>query len=391
MKTFYRICLIAAFAVYVVGCGKDDAAALDEPLQENPKLQAAVAAMAAEAPSVWNTLNGIEVWQEGYLASGAWLNGSTPDSRHQVWSVTKTFTGMAVGIAVQEGKLSLDDRIYELLKEEADIALASGLNKNLSGQQVANLKAATVRDLLTMTCGHTTDPTVQYAKQYALSLLPYASSSGIDVTAVLNSLDLTVPLLFFAHPFNDEPGTNFTYNTLGSHILAEIIRKKTGQNLVDYLNKRLFEPLGLEKPVWDEVQGTSAGGWGLHLNPDEMIRFGRLLLQGGKWNDQRLIPADFVKSAISVQTAPRTVEFGYQVIGYGFQVWILPEGFMASGLFGQYIIVLPKKQAVIALSSDIPFFSWSDPATLLLLLDNMAGLQSEALLELTWKHLIPAL
>ncbi|MGI5848323.1 MAG: serine hydrolase domain-containing protein [Candidatus Cryptobacteroides sp.] len=384
MKTFFRIFLVAAFAVFVAGCGKDDAAPIDEPLGENPKLRAAVEAMAAEAPAVWNTLNGVEVWQEGYAPSGAWLNGSTPDSRHQVLSVTKTFTGMAVGIAVREGKLRLDDPIYELFKEEADTALASGLNKNLSESRVAHLKAVTVRDLLTMTCGHTTDPTVKYSIQYALSLLPYVSSSGIDVTGALNSLDLTLPLLFFAHPFNDEPGTNFTYNSLGSHMLAEIILKKTGENLCDYLNKRLFEPLGFEKPVWDEVQGTTAGGWGLHLNTDEMIRFGRLLLKGGEWDGVRLIPADFVKNAVAVQTLPRTVEFGYQAIGYGFQTWILPEGFMASGLLGQYIIVLPKKQAVIALTSDVLSFSQ--------LLGSLVGTtQSEALLELTWKHLIPAL
>jgi CubicO group peptidase (beta-lactamase class C family) len=115
-----------------------------------------------------------------------------------------------------------------------------------------------------------------------------------------------------------------------------------------------------------------------------MIRFGRLLLKGGEWDGVRLIPADFVKNAVAVQTLPRTVEFGYQAIGYGFQTWILPEGFMASGLLGQYIIVLPKKQAVIALTSDVLSFSQ--------LLGSLVGTtQSEALLELTWKHLIPAL
>ena len=290
---------------------------------------------------------------------------------------------MAVGIAVREGKLRLDDRIYELFKEEADAALASSLNKNLrvSGRasQGGDGAGPADHDLRTH---HRSDREVFH--QYALSLLPYVSSSGIDVTGALNSLDLTLPLLFFAHPFNDEPGTNFTYNSLGSHMLAEIILKKTGENLCDYLNKRLFEPLGLEKPVWDEVQGTTAGGWGLHLNTDEMIRFGRLLLKGGEWDGVRLIPADFVKNAVAVQTLPRTVEFGYQAIGYGFQTWILPEGFMASGLLGQYIIVLPKKQAVIALTSDVLSFSQ--------LLGSLVGTtQSEALLELTWKHLIPAL
>ncbi len=394
MSKFLRIFLIVALAALTVRCGKEEPAPVPgteqaQPLREKPQLQAAVKAMAAEAPAVWESLNGIEVWQAGYLPSGAWLNGSAKTARHPMWSVTKTFTGIAVGIAVQEGKLSLNEKVCDILKAEADAALASALNRNVTDAQVAHLKAVTVRDMLTMTCGHTSDPTMAYARRYALSMLPYITSDGIDVTGALNSLHLTAPLLFFAHPFNDAPGTNFTYNTLGSHILSMIVEKKTGEQLRDYLHTRLFKPLGLDKPAWDEVQGASAGGWGLHLNTDEMLRFGRLLLQGGAWEGRQLIPSAFLKDATRLQTRRREVEEGYQVQGYGFHIWIIPDGYMATGLFGQYIVVLPTKQAVIALSSDTPAFTLSQLPEIFARINSAA--QSEAVLKLAWKHLLPAL
>lgn len=395
MNKWFRIFLTASFALFTVECGRDnpvpDPGQQEEQQQENPKIKAAVEAMAAEAPDVCKSLNGIEVWQEGYKPSGAWLNGSKRTARHQMWSVTKTFASMAVGIAVEEGKLSLDEQVYDLLKDEADAALAGGKNQNLTAEQVANLKAVTVRDLLAMTCGHRKDPTTDYAKTYAFDLIPYISAAGVNVTAGLNKLGLTLPGLFFAYPFDEKPGTKFTYNSLGSHMLSEILKRKTGENLEDYLNTRIFKPLGMNDPIWDDVQGTSAGGWGLHLSTDEMVLFGRLLLSGGKWNGRALIPASYLQKAVTLQTSEKIVSEGYQAKGYGYQVWILPDGYMAEGLFGQYIIVLPARKAVIALSSDTPDFSFSDPFELLNRLFAVTGANNSAPVKLAWKHIIPAL
>ena len=352
MRLWRSFFLLPILAVMVLaGCQKDDS---DEPepgkgeLTEKPELKAAVEKMAAEAPSVYEYLSGIEVWQEGYKPSGAWLNGTSSNTRHQMWSVTKTFTGMAIGMAVNEGKISISDKVAPMFSEEISLS-------GIAGEELERVNELTVKDLLTMTDGHSEDAVVSAAKTYSLSLLK-------------------------------EPGDDFVYDTFASCLLAEILRQRTGQDIHEYLDSRLFKPLGFGSTLtWDKVQGSSAGGWGLHLTTGEMITFGRLLMDGGKWDGSQIIPSEWVSSAMSPQ-----VNFsgdGYSATGYGYQIWRIRDGWLCSGLFGQYIAIIPEKKAVIAITTDYPLTS----SALLPLINDQGQADGSAALSLAWKYIVPAL
>jgi len=400
---------LIAFAVLAAGCVKVDPNGPDtgkkEELNENPRLKEAVKDMVEDAETSFKTMNAVAVWQEGgYDPSGAWLNGTERDTKHQMWSVSKTFTGMAVGIAVGEGRLSLSEKVAPMFESEIRDAERSirgfeTLSESEKEEQIVNLRKAmekmTVEDLLTMRSGHRHDPTVKYARQYGtklgLNLPKYIDTDAetIDVTKALNKFGKTMAGLFFEYPFEREPGVHFKYNTLATYILSEIITKKTGETLADYLKTRLFKPFGLDDPDWDDVQGTTAGGWGLHLTTDEMLTFGRLLLAGGKWNGRQIIPADYLRLAtedrVTGQGASCYIGNLFETTGYGYQTWTRKDGslYRAVGLFGQYIIVFPEEKAVIAITSEMPSVGS---------LINSFGTESPRIpLELAWKHIVPQL
>ena len=142
-----------------------------------------------------------------------------------------------------------------------------------------------------------------------------------------------------AHPVVHEPGTFYLYNSLGTYMLSAIVQKVTGEKVVDYLNTRLFEPLHIDKPRWEESpQGINTGGWGLYLKTEDLAKMGQLLLQKGEWNGRQIIPADWVaemskKQVDSVNPGTRledaaakgmTTETSDWMQGYGYQMWRFP-------------------------------------------------------------------
>jgi len=389
-----------------VGCSKDEY--VEDPgrkdaTEENARIKAAVEEIASKASKSGNKLSAIEVWKRGYLTSGAWLGGTTRTTTHQMWSVTKTFTGMAVGLAIEEGKVSLDDNVAGMFPDEVAAAKAAG---TMTDAELANMSALTVKDLLTMQDGHISDPTVVYMKDYAskniLSILAgfdnYVKDNQLQVDYLLSQVGSTVPMLFFQHPFKVAPGTTFQYDSFASCLLSEIILRKTGTDIADYLYTRLFKPLGIDRPAWQKVQGVSAGGWGLYLATGDMISFGRVLLDGGKWNDSQLLPAAYVKDALtyhamgfsnsSKDSSGKYVN-GYYTDGYGYHIWLQKDGsmFLCTGLFGQYIIILPKKDAVIAIATDFEI----NASNLMGLMVNQAGGSNTEALDLVWDILVPVL
>ena len=227
-----------------------------------------------------------------------------------------------------------------------------------------NLKAMTVRDLLTMSCGHDEEPSTR------------REGGNVDWVEA-----------FLAHPVIHEPGTFYLYNSLGTYMCSAIVQKVTGEKVVDYLDTRLFQPLHIDKPKWEESpQGINCGGWGLYLKTEDLAKMGQLLLQNGEWNGQQLIPAEWVaemskKQVESVNPGTRvedaaakgmTPETSDWMQGYGYQMWRCRPGcFRADGARGQYIIVVPDKNAVIAITSD------------------NGDLQGE--LNLVWERILPVL
>jgi CubicO group peptidase (beta-lactamase class C family) len=253
------------------------------------------------------------------IAEG-WWKPEAADKPHVLHSLSKSFNSTAVGLAIAEGKLSLDDPVLKFFPDQAP------------AEPSENLKAMTVRDLLTMTCGHDTE-----AK---------GGAAGPSVKT------------FLAHPVPHKPGTHFQYNTLGSYTLSAIVTKVTGQTTLEYLKPRLFEPLGIESPRWDSSpEGNSLGGYGLYLRTEDVAKFGQLYLQKGKWSGKQLVPERWVEQATSKQV-PNDRE-GHSKIGidwvqgYGFQFWrCTHNAFRGDGANGQLCVVIPDKDAVVAITAE---------------------------------------
>ena len=307
-------------------------------------------------------IHSIMILQHGKVVEEKWMGEGAPEKPHVLNSLSKTFTATAVGLAISENKLSLDDKLVDFFPEELPDTVSD------------NLKAVTVRDLLTMNCGHETDPT---GLVWNMNAKP-----GEDLNK-----DVDWMKIFLSHPFVYKPGTFFCYNSLGTYVLSAIVQKVTGQKVVDYLTPRLFEPLHIDKPSWEESpQGINCGGWGLYLKTEDLAKMGQLFLQGGKWQGKQVLPADWVKAASSYQVpsmpsglkeeelAQRglTKENSDWVQGYGYQMWMCRHNaFRGDGAYGQYMIVIPDKDAVIAVTA------------------HVSDMQAE--LNLIWENVYPAL
>lgn len=298
------------------------------------------------------TLHSVMVLKHGNVIFENWYNEAGPDIPHVMHSVSKTFTSAAIGLAIAEGKLSLSDKVISFFPDK------------LPEEVSDNLAAMTVRDLLTMTGGHDSEPQVR------------RQNPDSDWVAG-----------FLAHPVEHKPGTYYLYNSMGTYMLSAILQKVTGETTLDYLDARLFQPLCIAKPKWDSSpQGISCGGWGLYIKTEDMAKMGQLLLQGGKWNGQQVLPAEWVSEMSKYQTAcvpsgtrfDQVAESGLTkdnsdwVQGYGYQMWVCRHGaFRADGANGQYIIVFPEKDAVIVLTTDSNLY--------------------QPYLDMVWKYLLPAI
>lgn len=232
--------------------------------------------------------------------------------RSRIWHVThsmcKSITGMAIGLLVEEGKLSLDENIYDIFQKKLNT-----FNKIFRPK-------VTVENLLTMTSGVTFNES--------------GIVSGNDwLTSYLNS------------SITGTPGENFQYNSLNTYVLSAIVTERTGQSLTEYLEPRLFAPLGITRYFWETCpKGITKGGWGLFLCTEDMAKLGQLYLQKGKWNDQQIIPEFWVE----VSTAKHK-ESIKGTFGYGYQLWMeaRPGSFEFNGMLGQNVIVYPDMNMVV--------------------------------------------
>lgn len=268
----------------------------------------------------------VMVVQGGKVIFERWMNGGAADEPHVLNSVSKTFTSIAVGFAIDEGLLKLDDRLVDIFPDKVPEEVSD------------NLAAITVRSLLTMSCGHDPDPS-------GYAIWKEDTATGFDWVE-----------RFLQVPVVHEPGTFFCYNSVGTYVLSAIVQKLSGEKVVDYLQTRLFGPLDIDYPQWNlSPQGICCGGWGLYLKTEDLAKTGQCLLQDGKWNGQQVIPAWWVKEMSSYQkdnsNTGNTIDW---VQGYGYQMWrCTHNAFRADGANGQYIIVIPEKDAVVAITADL--------------------------------------
>lgn len=262
-------------------------------------------------------VRGVRVYQNGTLVASY---QPEPEQRQNQYSVTKSFTSTACAFAVEEGLFSLDDFVLDQFPEDAPEVIGE------------NLKKMRLRHLITMSMGFD-HPMLMGAQR------PYMAAKDW-VKYVLRA------------PVIHEPGTVFQYNNAGPYLLGMLIQRKTGMSLVDYLMPRLFEPLGIPRPV-DEKDplGNTFGAGGLQLNVSELAKLGLLYLQKGRWEGKQLIPERWVEEASRSHIVSNEGD-GEIGTDYGYLFWMMPDGmFRADGKYGQYCVVIPKKNAVIAINS----------------------------------------
>ncbi|MDR2378448.1 MAG: serine hydrolase, partial [Bifidobacteriaceae bacterium] len=274
------------------------------------------------------------------VAEGWWApyDRATPQL---IYSMSKSFTAVAAGIAEGEGLLGMSDRLADRLPE----ATAYG--------------EATIADALRMSVGHLRDP----------GLDPSDQDFSMDDAALRRSLR--------AYPPERGPGEVFTYDQLATFAVAKIVESATGAGLLDYLRPRLFEPIGASEARW--FGGRANPGFsGLYLRTESIAAFGQVLLQGGAWRGRQLVPAAWCRQATRTQM-PNDAEHRFppgQAVepdsarGYGYQFWMGEHGYAAGGAYGQTCLVMPKFEAVVAITA--------------------ATIAGQRLFDLLWEHLVPA-
>ncbi len=287
-------------------------------------------------------LHSLIMVRHGQVVTEGWWAPYRADLKHTLYSMSKSFTSTAVGLAAAEGKLKTSDPVVSFFPNDLPATVSD------------NLAKLTVKDLLSMSVGQETEPMIRNEDNWVKA--------------------------FLAAPIKYTPGSVFLYNSMATYMCSAIVQKVTGQKMADYLKPRLFDPLGIEGADWEEdSMGINTGGWGLRVRTEDLAKFGQLYLQKGVWNGKQLIPKAWVEEATTFkiqQPAPakptRPNEQNDWLQGYCYQFWrCRHNAYRGDGAYGQYTIVMPEQDAVIAITSET---------------SDMQGV-----LDLVWEHLLPAM
>ncbi|MBF9133731.1 serine hydrolase [Plantactinospora sp. S1510] len=273
-----------------------------------------------EAESV--ECHSIMVVRHGHVVAEGWWAPYSAERPHLLYSVTKSFTSVAVGLVISDGLLSLDDRVVDVLPDHVPADISE------QGRRL------TVHHLLSMTTGHRTDSLAE-----AWQLEPDDLVKG-----------------FLRVPFPEAEGTLHAYDNPTTYILARMVERVTGRSLPELLDDRLFNPMGVDHAEWDRVgSGAVFGFHGLHLTTEAVAAFGVLLLRGGRWGDRQLVPREWVELAtrqhIEVLQAGDGSQDADSARGYGYQFWMSRHGYYADGAYGQHCVVVPSLDLVVAVTS----------------------------------------
>lgn len=300
---------------------------------------AAISTFVNAADRNLDAMHSFILLRHGRVVAEGWWEPYRPMDQHILFSLSKSFTSTAIGLLIAEGRLAVDDPVLSFFPDEAP------------PEPSANLRAMRVHHLLSMSTGHTFD-----------TMFPMFTQS-----------DKSWPQVFLAQPIEAEPGRQFLYQNGPPYMLSAIVQKLTGGRMLDYLQPRLFAPLGIANPRWDtSPEGIELGGWGMSLTTADIAMFGQLYLQRGVWQDSRILPEAWVAAATARQVANGTAPDNDWEQGYGYYFWRCRHGaYRGDGAFGQYCVVMPEQDAVLAITSG--FFDMQPP------------------LDLVWEHLLPAM
>ncbi len=281
--------------------------------------------------------------RHGKVIAEGWWNPYRADLKHTLYSCSKSFTATAIGFALYEKLVSLDDKVISFFPNDLPDTVSTYLSE------------LTIKDALIMSDGQ--DP---------------------DQSLAVASRDSNWIKGFLSTPVLNEPGTKFLYNSLGTYMLSAIIQKVTGLKTIDYLKPRLFEPLGIQGIDWEtDTKGINTGGWGLRITTEDMAKFAELFLQNGMWNGKQVLPQSWVHEASTVKimqdpNAPQSKKDSSDWLqGYCYQMWrCRHNAYRGDGAYGQFMIVMPDQDAALAITAETP------------------DMQEE--INLVWKYLLPA-
>ena len=282
-------------------------------------------------------LHSLMVVRHGHVVAEGWWAPHTPERTRLLYSLSKSFTSTALAFALQEGLVALDDTLVSHFPEfEADITDPRS-------------RSVTLRHLASMASGHDRE-----MMHEAVTRDPQEPVRG-----------------FLLVPPDEEPGSIFAYSQPCTYALGSVIQRAAGMPLTDYLRPRLFDPLGIGEVGWlTWPPGREQGFSGLFARTEDVAKLGQLYLQRGRWGDRQLIGDGYVEQATSQQidTVNRPGGPDWRQ-GYGFQFWMSRHGYRGDGALGQFCVVLPEHDAVVA---------------------TTAGTEDmQAVLDHLWQHLLP--
>jgi len=280
--------------------------------------------------------------RHGYVVAEGWWKPFEASFTHTLYSLSKSFTSTAIGLLVKDGRLNINTTVGSFFPDEVP---------STPGEHFSQMK---VKHLLTMNTGHAEDT------------MPKLRASNDAWTKT-----------FLAQPVDFEPGTHFLYNTGATYMLGAIVYKITGQTLAAFLGPRLFQPLNIKDYDWEtSPQGLNTAGYGLRVKTEDIAKFGQLYLQKGKWNGKEILTESWVKEATSYETKSQEGDGDWSQ-GYGYQFWRCKPGFYrGDGAYGQFCIVMPEQDAVMAVTSE----SWNMQQSMTTIWENiLPALQPNAL------------
>jgi CubicO group peptidase (beta-lactamase class C family) len=286
-------------------------------------------------------IHSLMILRHGNVVAEGWWSPYAAFHPHMMFSVSKSFTASAIGLAISEGLFSIDDSVIDFFPQD------------VPSQPDAFLAAMRVRDLLCMSTGQDVDT---WSSMVARSDGNWSRG-------------------FFEVTVRHTPGTHFVYNTGATYMLSAIVQRTSGMTLLEYLQPRLFQRLGITDAAWfSSPQGITAGGIGLSIKTEDLAKFGQLFLQKGQWQGEQLLPKGWVEEASAFQADNSQNGQSDWRQGYGYQFWrCRHNAYRADGVFGQYGIVMPDQDAIVAMTSGVDVFDMQQP------------------LELIWDILLPAM
>ncbi|WP_244843759.1 serine hydrolase domain-containing protein [Actinocatenispora sera] len=282
------------------------------------------------------------VVRHGHVVAEGWWTPYSPERPHLLYSLTKSFGSIAVGLAIESGRLRLDDRIVDVLPDHVPESVSP---------RAARL---TVHHLLSMATGHRSD-----TLETAWALEPDDLVRG-----------------FLRLPPDEPAGVWHAYDNTTTYVLTRMVERALGRTVPDLLAERVFGPMGVTGVDWERLRGGATFGFhGLYLPTEAIAAFGELLLRGGRWRGRQLVPAEWVALATRRHIETRQFADGAReadwLVGYGYQFWRSRHGYRGDGAMGQLCLVVPESDLVVAVTA--------------------ATWRTQVILDAVWDCLLPAL